>query len=413
MNTAQTTLSECHPAPPANAPTPTRVLLICSKFLPEYSGAGLRAWRTYQRLQSKHPFALRILCSSMTHFSWRNLTYPYEGVQVTCISSPFKKKYLKAALKRQPLKQKLYYLLFAADEILRSLAFLVHAQMAFDKIHTFGHSFCAGIAAIFAGLCGKPILRELVTMNSRPDDPPGLRWGIRRALQRCGTVIAISPRLAQTAQTAGLTRTWCRPNPVDTQRFCCDPHKRLALRQQLMPFAPTDVVLLDISKFSAVKNKGLLLRALSYLPTRFKLVLAGPLAEPEHALYLDLQAQAQALGITERVCFRPGFIEHPEDWIKASDVFVFASLSDGLGTPVLEALCCGIPVVAHRLAGVTDVWIEEGHSGFLAGNDPRDFAQAVQRAAQLPREALLAAAQRLQQQVNPEAIDAQYLRLLR
>ena len=44
---------------------------------------------------------------------------------------------------------------------------------------------------------------------------------------------------------------------------------------------------------------------------------------------------------------------------------VFASTEEGFGTAVIEAMAHGLPVVARRLPGVNDVFVDEGRSGYF------------------------------------------------
>lgn len=53
----------------------------------------------------------------------------------------------------------------------------------------------------------------------------------------------------------------------------------------------------------------------------------------------------QALGIQERV-FLPGFINPPYSIIANSEVFVLSSIDEGFGNVIIEAMACGVPVVA-------------------------------------------------------------------
>ncbi|MBK8799660.1 MAG: glycosyltransferase [Anaerolineales bacterium] len=64
----------------------------------------------------------------------------------------------------------------------------------------------------------------------------------------------------------------------------------------------------------------------------------------------------ETLGLTEQVIF-PGFIPGDElpDWYAAAEVFVYPSLFEGFGLPVLEAMACGTPVVCSRAPGVSEV----------------------------------------------------------
>lgn len=388
------------------------VLVVCSKFLPEYSGAGLRAHRTYQRLSARSGLRYEVLCSSLLHFDYINRSYQYEGIRVTRVSSPWKLRYLQAKQRGWRWPARLLYGVFALDESLRTLWFLLWRIRRVDRVHTFGHCWSAGIAAIVAGVFRKPVIRELVTMGSRPDDPPGIRPLVRWALKRSGQIVAISPLLEERARALHFDRVWCRPNPVDLVRFELSAAGKEKYRAQYTRFKSTDRVLLDISKYTPLKNKRLLVEAMRLLPEEVKLVICGPLEETQREVYQELQTLAEQLGVRDRVELQTGFVNHPERYIQMCDVFVFPSLSDGLGTPVLEALCCGKPVVANRLEGVTDRWITDGVSGVLCQPNAQAFAQGILRALQIDAGQMRTAARELREQVCTQVIDAHYLQNL-
>jgi glycosyltransferase involved in cell wall biosynthesis len=380
---------------------PVRVLLVCSKYPPEYAGSGLRAHRTYQRLKRQMPIRLLVLCSSLSTDSWKTQRTMQEGVPVARIASPFKRHM------HGPFKA-FWYLLTGLDESLRTLWFLAREGAGVEVVHTFGHCFSGGVCAIWAGARGIPILRELVTMNSRPDDPPGLRWLVGWAMRRSATIVAISPLLAQRASHLGYSRVWCRPNPVDTTRFCINRAAKQALRRLHTPFAADDIVISDLSKYTPLKNKELLIRMMTHLEPGFKLLLAGPLEASQRPHFDHLCELARLLGVADRVHLKAGFVQAAQEYMQLSDVFAFPSLSDGLGTPVLEAICCGVPVVANRIGGVTDWWVEDGLTGALCEPTPETFAIGVKQAVNIPAASLDAAAEKLAHQAGADAIDERY-----
>lgn len=83
-----------------------------------------------------------------------------------------------------------------------------------------------------------------------------------------------------------------------------------------------------------------------------KLVLAGA----KGWYYTEIFRTVEALGLAEQVIF-PGFIAGDElpDWYAAATAFVYPSLFEGFGLPVLEAMACGTPVVCSRAPGVSEV----------------------------------------------------------
>ena len=134
---------------------------------------------------------------------------------------------------------------------------------------------------------------------------------------------------------------------------------------------PEDVMLLYPAEFSARKNQSLLLRAMTRVPAGVKLFLPGSGAGLEECREL-----ARSLGLEEKVFF-PGQAAEMAPWYLAADVAVSASRSEGLPFHLMEAMHFGLPIVATRVKGHTDL-VEEPVNGFLVPlEDEEGLAQRI------------------------------------
>lgn len=143
------------------------------------------------------------------------------------------------------------------------------------------------------------------------------------------------------------------PNGVDTRHF--------VPRAAPLPTPPTTCQLLFVGRLSAEKGlAGLLtvLARLTHLPWSLRLVGEGP-ERPA------LEAQAQTLALQSRVTFS-GWVarEQLPACYQAAELFVFPSTDEGMPNTVLEAMACGLPVVAMRIAGCEDL-VVDGETGML------------------------------------------------
>ena len=77
----------------------------------------------------------------------------------------------------------------------------------------------------------------------------------------------------------------------------------------------------------------------------------------------DLEKQAEDLGILKHVRFLGNRFDMPA-LMRAADIFILPSLAEGLSLALLEAMTAGLPVVATKVQGSSDV-IFHGQSGFL------------------------------------------------
>lgn len=92
----------------------------------------------------------------------------------------------------------------------------------------------------------------------------------------------------------------------------------------------------------------------------------------------SLQNRAQTLGVADRIRFlgRLGELEK-FGVLRAADVFVSASQHEGFGLVFLEAMSCGLPVVAYDNGGQVD-FLTTGRSGFVVGlNDRAAFIESL------------------------------------
>lgn len=137
----------------------------------------------------------------------------------------------------------------------------------------------------------------------------------------------------------------------------CSAQDGLALRQEL-GCSEEDFLLIFPAEFSPRKNQAVLLQALKQLPEQVKLLLPGDGAEKEAC-----QELARQLGISHRVIF-PGYVADMARWYWAADAAVSSSRIEGLPFNIMEAMHCGLPVVASVAKGHTDL-IQHEKNGLL------------------------------------------------
>jgi glycosyltransferase involved in cell wall biosynthesis len=129
--------------------------------------------------------------------------------------------------------------------------------------------------------------------------------------------------------------------------------------------------LLYLGTLQPRKNLSRVITAFADAQIKAQLILAGK----RGWLYDDLFSQVQQMELKERVLF-PGYIaeEDKAPLLSGALAFVFPSLHEGFGLPVLEAQACGCPVIASTTSSLPEV---TGEGGLLV--DPRDTT-AITRA---------------------------------
>jgi glycosyltransferase involved in cell wall biosynthesis len=138
--------------------------------------------------------------------------------------------------------------------------------------------------------------------------------------------------------------------------------------------SPQQPYLLHVGQAYPHKNLRRLLQAFAQVsPTNpeLRLVLAG---KPHPTETPQLKALAAELGLQQRVEFR-AYVLYAElpDLYRGALAFVFPSLWEGFGLPVLEAMACGTPVITSAGSGTEEV---AGDAALLV--DPADTDELSQ-----------------------------------
>ncbi len=163
---------------------------------------------------------------------------------------------------------------------------------------------------------------------------------------------------------------------VNTERF-----KPLAwldkwrLRHKL-GYRTEDFLMFYAAEFNKNKNHSLLIRSLAELKGQVpqaRLLLAG-----EGPLMASCRELAESLGVEEQVRFL-GYRNDIAELLPMCDVAVASSLREGLPVNIMEAMACGLPVVATANRGHSELIVEDGNGFLVAAGDHEQFAQRLRR----------------------------------
>jgi len=151
------------------------------------------------------------------------------------------------------------------------------------------------------------------------------------------------------------------PCGADTELF--RPLEQQEARRQLS--LPSDkFIVLFVGRLEPIKGLDWLLKALRLLPSRAVLVIVGG-DERDQGARDRILSLARALGIEDRLTLRPA-IPHEQLplWYNAADVCAIPSRHESFGMVAIEAMACGIPVVASRVGGLQET-VAHGETGYL------------------------------------------------
>ncbi len=223
------------------------------------------------------------------------------------------------------------------------------------------HAICAFLAKRM--LRGGPLPRTITTLHGTDITLIGIDSSFfeitRFGIEASDGVTAVSAQLAAATKETFQVRDEVRaiPNFIDPAVF--SPRGRSAERRA--QFAePGEPIIGHISNFRELKRIPDVLRIFHCiqrrLPARLLLIGEGPEVEPARSL-------AAELGIEERVRFL-GAVRDVASVLPQLDLFLLPSEYESFGLAALEAMACGVPVIATRVGGLPEV-VEDGRSGLL------------------------------------------------
>ncbi|MBE1527225.1 N-acetylgalactosamine-N,N'-diacetylbacillosaminyl-diphospho-undecaprenol 4-alpha-N-acetylgalactosaminyltransferase [Sphingopyxis sp. OAS728] len=235
---------------------------------------------------------------------------------------------------------------------------------------------------------GRPwLISERVNTSAHLGSARAAKAMVRMVYPRAAHVIAVSDGVVDDlAANFGVARARMSSiaNPVDHERIA-----KLAAEQP--SFTPPGPYIVAAGRLMPNKNFPLLLRAYAKAAPLERLVLLGE--GPERGA---LEALAASLGIADRVDM-PGFVANPFAVVARAEAYAMPSNAEGFPNGLVEAMACGLPVVATNCASGPSEILADRPRETIAGaidvdagalvptNDVEAFAAALGRVLAEPR----------------------------
>ncbi|MDG0791786.1 glycosyltransferase family 4 protein [Cohnella ginsengisoli] len=164
---------------------------------------------------------------------------------------------------------------------------------------------------------------------------------------------------------------------IDTDMFHPLSSSDRALRRQEFGYRNEQFLMFYAAEFNANKNHRILIEALARIKERvpsIKLLLAG-----RGTLETECKQLASALGVESMIDFL-GYRDDISKLLPMCDVAVSGSLREGLPVNIMEAMACGLPIVATHNRGHSEL-VADQINGYLT--DPRSVDDFALRISQL------------------------------
>ena len=232
----------------------------------------------------------------------------------------------------------------------------LHRRLKFDAIWAMMAHSCGVPAGLFKLTNSK--VKYLLTLQE--GDPPKyierkmlpLYPLFKRAFTSADMIQSISTFLTLWAKRMGATcPTVLIPNAVNIAHFSQEySESEIKTIQEKLNKKKNDVFLITTSRLVKKNACDDVIRALPHLPKHYHFIILG--TGPDENM---LRALAKGLKVEERVHFL-GQIGHTDlpKYLKASDIFIRPSLSEGMGNSFIEAMARRVPVIATQEGGISD-----------------------------------------------------------
>lgn len=288
-----------------------------------------------------------------------------------------------ADLKKLPLKLNKYYFQFFAARAAAKL----HRKYSYDGVWAMMAHSCGVPAGIFKK--NHPEVNYLLTLQE--GDPPEYIEALmkpvfglfKQGFTKADALQPISTFLAAWGRRMGFEKdALVIPNAVDTAHFT-QPFDGgdIERMKNALQKKEGDVFMVTTSRLVPKNAVDDVIRALPLLPEQVSFLVYG--VGPDEK---KLRALADELGVEKRVRFM-GQIAHKEMplMLRACDIFIRPSRSEGMGNSFIEAMAAELPVIATQEGGIADFLFDEKRNpekattGWAVEKDaPDQIAQAVE-----------------------------------
>jgi glycosyltransferase involved in cell wall biosynthesis len=235
---------------------------------------------------------------------------------------------------------------------------LTHIATAFG-LSFVKHSVCVIIARSFGSRvlihphCGFSILYS--------DQSRLWRWFFRQIIHLTDGVITLSTEWNQLLTMMPDCPVYYLPNAIDLTAY-----RAIALDRSLVATNPPQLKILYLGYLGKEKGSFDLVEAArdistKNIPVRFDLV--GEDLSPGEVG--QLKNQIEQAGLEKIITLHPPVIGAKKlELLRAADIFIYPSYSEGMPIAVIEAMACGLPIIATRIGGLPDL-ISDGINGIL------------------------------------------------
>jgi len=158
------------------------------------------------------------------------------------------------------------------------------------------------------------------------------------------------------------------------QKACSDLRRKLKISER-------DFVILFLGRIDPLKGLHRLINAVSGLKHSVKVIVAGSSSINRFGSYYEKKCRKMIArnDLQDKFIFS-GFVDGVENYMKAADILTVPSKNEGFGRVIIEAMISGIPIIADKSGGITEI-IRNNTDGLLINSsDIKLFIKTLESA---------------------------------
>jgi glycosyltransferase involved in cell wall biosynthesis len=225
-----------------------------------------------------------------------------------------------------------------------------------------------------AEIVGGGLYSEHALFRRIGSEDPRLEQKFLELVSRFDSVLTMGSSSATWFRDAGITvPVWPMGAGVDGASF--------RLREPDAATGPSSRDFVTVARLAPIKRLDLLIQAIARLRDEGNSLSAVIVGEGSDRQRLEALIQECRLEANVTLA---GFQSNVQDWLEPARLFVMTSASEGLPLAIIEAMLCGLPVVAPAIGDIPDL-IDDGDNGFLfAPGDLDTCVAALRKAVSIP-----------------------------
>lgn len=222
---------------------------------------------------------------------------------------------------------------------------------------------------------GKKLITTEHSSNNRRRGKKIFRILDKFVYSRFDKVISISPaaqhQLLEWIKPKNVSKFSVIENCVDIRKF----REAIPIPRKEFKMEDSDIILAMVGRMTEAKDQSCLIKAMTLLDSKFKLILVG-----EGETLEENKNLVKKLDLTDRIFFCGARNDIPQI-LKMADYYIQASHWEGLPTAVLEAMASGLITIGANVHGVRDILPEDL---LYRHSDYKDLANLIDRISMSP-----------------------------